>query len=284
MIKEWIDSYKPKNVQQTEQALREIMQEIALSGLQRADFINHAAFYGGTALRIFHGLNRFSEDLDFSLLKKEPDFEFGPYFDAIIAEFASVGIKVSLTQKMKSAISHVDSAFLRSDTSWNELVFENTIPQINLSFKPIIKIKLEIDTHPPLGFRTENLLLTKPFSFYVNCFTLPDLFAGKMHALLFRKWKNRVKGRDWYDLEWYLKKGVEVNLFHFYQRASESNDWEGDAMSKEQLIDLLKQRIASVNFENIKEDIVRFIPNPEVLNIWSAAYFSTLAERIKVSP
>jgi hypothetical protein len=284
MIKEWIDSYKPKNVQQTEQALREIMQEIALSGLQRADFFNHAAFYGGTALRIFHGLNRFSEDLDFSLLKKEPDFEFGPYFDAIIAEFASVGIKVSLTQKMKSAISHVDSAFLRSDTSWNELVFENTIPQINLSFKPIIKIKLEIDTHPPLGFRTENLLLTKPFSFYVNCFTLPDLFAGKMHALLFRKWKNRVKGRDWYDLEWYLKKGVEVNLFHFYQRASESNDWEGDAMSKEQLIDLLKQRIASVNFENIKEDIVRFIPNPEVLNIWSAAYFSTLAERIKVSP
>jgi predicted nucleotidyltransferase component of viral defense system len=284
MIKEWIDSYKPKNVQQTEQALREIMQEIALSGLQRADFFNHAAFYGGTALRIFHGLNRFSEDLDFSLLKKEPDFEFGPYFDAIIAEFASVGIKVSLTQKMKSAISHVDSAFLRSDTSWNELVFENTIPQINLSFKPIIKIKLEIDTHPPLGFRTENLLLTKPFSFYVNCFTLPDLFAGKMHALLFRKWKNRVKGRDWYDLEWYLKKGVEVNLVHFFQRASESNDWEGDAISKEQLIDLLKQKIASVNFENIKEDIVRFIPNPEVLNIWSAAYFSTLAERIKVSP
>jgi predicted nucleotidyltransferase component of viral defense system len=255
-----------------------------LAGLQRADFFNHAAFYGGTALRIFHGLNRFSEDLDFSLLKKEPDFEFGPYFDAIIAEFASVGIKVSLTQKMKSAISHVDSAFLRSDTSWNELVFENTIPQINLSFKPIIKIKLEIDTHPPLGFRTENLLLTKPFSFYVNCFTLPDLFAGKMHALLFRKWKNRVKGRDWYDLEWYLKKGVEVNLVHFFQRASESNDWEGDAISKEQLIDLLKQKIASVNFENIKEDIVRFIPNPEVLNIWSAAYFSTLAERIKVSP
>lgn len=284
MIKEWIDSYKPKNVQQTEQALREIMQEIALAGLQRADFFNHAAFYGGTALRIFHGLNRFSEDLDFSLLKKDPDFEFGPYFDAIVDEFASIGIKVSVIQKMKSAISNVDSAFLRSDTSWNELVFENTIPQINLSFKPIIKIKLEIDTHPPLGFRTENLLLTKPFSFYVNCFTLPDLFAGKMHALLFRKWKNRVKGRDWYDLEWYLKKGVEVNGAHFYQRASESNDWEGDAISKEQLIDLLKQKIASVNFENIKEDIVRFIPNPEVLNIWSAGYFSTLAERIKVSP
>jgi hypothetical protein len=173
---------------------------------------------------------------------------------------------------------------LRSDTSWNEFVFENTIPQINLSFKPIIKIKLEIDTHPPLGFRTENLLLTKPFSFYVNCFTLPDLFAGKMHVLLFRKWNNRVKGRDWYDLEWYLKKGVEVNLVHFCQRASESNDWEGDAISKEQLIDLLKQKIASVNFDNIKEDIVRFIPNPEVLNIWSAGYFSTLADRIKTSP
>jgi hypothetical protein len=124
-----------------------------------------------------------------------------------VDEFQALGIKVSLNQKMKSTISSIDSAFLKSDTLWSELIFEDTIPQIKLSIKPSIKIKLEIDTNPPLRFSTENKLLTKPFSFYVNCFTLPDLFAGKMHALLFRKWKTRVKGRDWYDLEWYIKKG-----------------------------------------------------------------------------
>lgn len=207
MIKEWIESYEPKNIQDTEQALREIMQEIALAGLYRANFFKHAAFYGGTALRIFHGLNRFSEDLDFSLLQKDADFEFDHYFKSIVDEFQALGIKVSLNQKMKSTISTIDSAFLKSDTLWSELIFEDTIPQIKLSIKPSIKIKLEIDTNPPLRFGTENKLLTKPFSFYVNCLTLPDLFAGKIHALLFRKWKTRVKGRDWYDLDWYIKKG-----------------------------------------------------------------------------
>jgi len=210
MIKEWIESYEPKNIQDTEQALREIMQEIALAGLYRANFFKHAAFYGGTALRIFHQLNRFSEDLDFSLLQKDTDFEFDYYFKSIVDEFQSLGIKVSLNQKIKSTISSIDSAFLKSDTFWSELIFEDTIPQIKLSIKPNIKIKLEIDTNPPLQFGTENKLLTKPFSFYVNCLTLPDLFAGKMHALLFRKWKTRVKGRDWYDLEWYIKKRSET--------------------------------------------------------------------------
>jgi predicted nucleotidyltransferase component of viral defense system len=278
MIKQWIDSYKPKNIQETEQALREMMQEIALAGLYRAGFFKHAAFYGGTALRIFHGLNRFSEDLDFSLLKKDTDFELAPYFEAIVAEFLSLGITVSLVQKAKSAISTIDSAFLKSDTIWHELIFEETIPQINLSIKPLIKIKLEIDTNPPLGFETENLLLTKPFSFYVNSYKLPYLFAGKMHALLFRKWKNRVKGRDWYDLEWYIKSGVEINLSHFCLRANESGDWEEDSISKNQLIVLVKQKIESVNFNYIKDDIIRFIPNPEVLEIWSASYFTQLVE------
>ena len=280
MIKEWIDSYKPKNLQESENALREIMQEIALAGLYRANFFNIAAFYGGTALRIFHGLQRFSEDLDFSLIKKDPDFEFAPYFESILEEFQSLGLKVSLRQKVKSAITNVDSAFLKSETLWSELVFENSIPQLNLKFKPIIKIKLEIDTYPPLGFETEHLLLNKPFSFYVNCFTLPDLFAGKMHALLFRKWKNRVKGRDWFDFEWYLKSGVEINLSHFQQRAFETNDWHADAISRDQLLDLIFKKINAVNFDSIKKDIERFIPNPEILNIWSADYFLKLTEKL----
>jgi hypothetical protein len=282
MIKQWIESYEPKNIQETEQALREIMQEIALAGLYRANFFKHAAFCGGTALRIFHGLNRFSEDLDFSLLKKNPDFELDSYFNTVIEEFESLGIHVTLKQKLKSLTSNVDSAFLKSDTLWSELIFENTIPQIKLSTKPNIKIKVEVDTDPPQNFEAENQLLIKPYSFYVNCFTLPNLFAGKMHALLFRKWKNRVKGRDWYDMEWYIKKGVELNLPHLCQRAIESGDWKDNSMTKEQLMELLYVKIDSVNIENVKEDVIRFIQNSNDLEIWSRDYFKKLSSILKV--
>ncbi|MFD3408637.1 nucleotidyl transferase AbiEii/AbiGii toxin family protein [Aquirufa sp. HETE-83D] len=282
MIKEWIESYEPNNIQDTEQALREIMQEIALAGLYRANFFKHAAFYGGTALRIFHGLNRFSEDLDFSLLQKNTDFEFDGYFKSILDEFDALGLKVSLNQKLKSTISNIDSAFLKSETLWSELIFDGTIPQIKLSNKPSIKIKLEIDTNPPLRFGTENKLLTKPFSFYVNCLTLPDLFAGKMHALLFRKWKTRVKGRDWYDMEWYIKKGIKLNLSHFCQRALESGDWAQESMTKSQLMELLSLKISTVNINMVKQDVIRFIPNPQDLDIWSREYFQQISERLDV--
>ena len=283
MIKEWIETYEPKNIQDTEQALREIMQEIALAGLYRANFFKHAAFYGGTALRIFHELNRFSEDLDFSLLKKDTDFEFDVYFKSIVDEFQALGIKVSLNQKIKSSISTIDSAFLKSDTLWSELIFEDTIPQIKLSTKPSIKIKLEIDTNPPLQFGTENKLLTRPFSFYVNCFTISDLFAGKMHALLFRKWTIRVKGRDWYDMEWYIKKGVKLNLTHFCQRAIESGDWFQESMTKNQLHDLLETKINSIDIDRVKQDVIRFIANPQDLAIWSREYFLQMCESLETN-
>ena len=283
MIKEWIETYEPKNIQDTEQALREIMQEIALAGLYRANFFKHAAFYGGTALRIFHELNRFSEDLDFSLLKKDTDFEFDVYIKSIVDEFQALGIKVSLNQKIKSSISTIDSAFLKSDTLWSELIFEDTIPQIKLSTKPSIKIKLEIDTNPPLQFGTENKLLTRPFSFYVNCFTISDLFAGKMHALLFRKWTIRVKGRDWYDMEWYIKKGVKLNLTHFCQRAIESGDWSQESMTKNQLHDLLETKINSIDIDRVKQDVIRFIANPQDLAIWSREYFLQMCESLETN-
>lgn len=282
MIKEWIESYEPKNLEETEQALREIMQEIALAGLYRANFFKYAAFYGGTSLRIFHGLKRFSEDLDFSLLEKNADFELEPFFNAVVAEFNALGMHVSLKQKLKFNHSAIDSAFLKSDTIWSELVYEDTIPQIKLKSKPIIKIKLEVDTNPPLHFETENKLLIRPFSFYVNCLTLPNLFAGKLHALLYRKWNNRVKGRDWYDMEWYIRKSTALNLDHFCQRAIESGDWSEPSISREQLVELLHQKISSVKMERVKEDVIRFIQDPEELAIWSQDYFHQLIEHLKV--
>lgn len=282
MIKEWLQEYNPKNKQEAFDALREIMQEIALAGLQRAGFFEKAAFYGGTALRIFYKLDRFSEDLDFSLLESNADFSLEPYFEAIVKEFEALGITVSITEKKKSIASNVDSAFLKTGTIWKELVLEEIIPQMGVSIMPNVKIKIEVDRKPPLGFKTEEKLLLRPFSFYVKCFTLPNLFAGKMHALLFRKWKNRVKGRDWYDLEWYIKKGVALDVDHFILRAQDTGDWKEKTITQEQILNLLSEKIKSVNFENVKEDVVRFIPDDSVLDIWKEQYFLDLIENLKV--
>ncbi|HZK65141.1 MAG TPA: nucleotidyl transferase AbiEii/AbiGii toxin family protein [Puia sp.] len=284
MIKEWIDQYKPQNSLQADQALREILQEIALAGLGRSGFFEKAAFYGGTALRIFHGLPRFSEDLDFSLLAPDPDFELQPHLDEMQDEFSALGISVRVAEKNKSNKTHIDSAFLKADTTWKELVLRDIIPQERTGSLPEIRIKLEVDTAPPPGFTTEENLLVKPFSFYVKCFSLPDLFAGKMHALLFRKWKNRVKGRDWFDLEWYIQKGVTLNLDHLQKRAVESGDRTQRKITRPQLIGLLTQKINSVSFGNIREDIVRFIPDARVLDIWSPKYFTDLIQKIRTNP
>jgi len=281
MIKEWIEEYNPKNEEEILSALREIMQEITLAGLSRTDFFEKAAFYGGTALRIFYGLDRYSEDLDFSLLKPDPDFSIEPYFKAVLDEFKSLGLKVSIKEKKKTKQTAIDSAFLKAETIWKEIVLEDIIKETGVRSNKTIKIKIEVDRQPPLNFKTEEKLLLRPFSFYVKCFTKPSLFAGKMHALLFRKWKNRVKGRDWYDLEWYVKKGVPLDVNHFLTRAKDTNDWQDDRISNEQIIELLDTKIESVSFSNIKEDVVRFIQNDDVLNIWSPEYFKDLVEKIK---
>ena len=281
IISDWLKEYSPKNQQQAFDALREIMQEITLAGLSRSGFFEKAAFYGGTALRIFYGLDRYSEDLDFSLLESNPEFSLEPYFQAIIEEFASLGITVSLKEKQKSIESNVESAFLKSDTVWKELVLEGVVPQTGIKMMPHMKIKIEVDREPPLGFATEEKLLTRPISFYVKTFTLPSLFAGKMHALLFRKWQNRVKGRDWYDLEWYIKKGIALDLGHFLMRAQDTGDWKEETIIKNQVLELLKEKINTVNFESIKEDVTRFIPDDSGLKIWNAKYFTDLIEKLK---
>lgn len=282
MIREWLEEYKPQNNAEMQQALREIMQEIALAGLQRSRFFEVAAFYGGTALRIFHGLDRFSEDLDFSLLAVNPDFTLQPYLDGMKREFAALGIEVSVTKKEKTKQANVDSAFLKSDTAWQEITLKGIIPQEKLDkINAGIRIKLEVDKKPPPGFQTEEKLLVKPFSFYTKCYQLPDLFAGKMHALLFRKWGNRVKGRDWYDMEWYIRKSVPLNLEHLAVRAKDSGNWESGTMKKEDFFKLLDDRIASVSMEQVKEDILPFIKDYTKLDIWSATYFRDIAKLIR---
>lgn len=281
MIKEWLQEYTPKTKQDVYDALREIMQEIALAGLQRAGFFEKAAFYGGTALRIFYNLDRFSEDLDFSLLEPDEKFSLEPYFDAVVKEFEALGISVSIQEKKKSTASNVESAFLKSGTVWKELVLEDVVSQMGVGSLPNVKIKIEVDRKPPLGFETEEKLLLRPFSFYVKCFKMPSLFAGKMHALLFRKWIKRVKGRDWHDLEWYIKKGTPLDLDHFLLRAQDNGDWQFETINEAQVIQLLEEKIKSVNFASVKEDVVRFISDSSVLDIWGEQYFLDLIKKLK---
>jgi hypothetical protein len=257
------------------QGLREVMQEIALSGMYRRGFFGKAAFYGGTCLRIFHQLPRFSENLDFSLLQPDPDFSLQPYLRGLEEEFAALGISVEAKVRPKTAQSAIVSAFLKPTT---------TIVQLAIGGAPTLKIKLELDTDPPLGFNTEEQLLLQPYSFYVKCFCMPDLFAGKMHAVLFRQWQQRVKVRDWFDLEWYVRHGIPLHLEHLAERARQSGHWPGDdPFTASSLEALLAERIARLDVANAREDIERFIADPQPLAIWSKQYFHGLNSRIQLA-
>ena len=249
-------------------ALYEVMQQVVLSGLYRGGFFKEAAFYGGTCLRIFHGLRRYSEDMDFSLLKKNPEFTLETYFPAIIEEVRLLGRTVTITKKDKRNFGKVESAFLKDNTDVYNLTFQT---------EKTLKIKIEVDTNPPLEFTTEQKLLMQPFSFTTRCFTLPDLYAGKMHALTFRAWKNRIKGRDWYDFEWYVRNRVPLDFEHLKVRTKEFNNID---LTKELFLELLKERISKSDMDAVKADVIPYIIDKRELDIWSNDYFLQLADMI----
>ena len=252
-------------------ALHEVMQQITLAGLYRGGFFDKAAFYGGTCLRIFYGMQRFSEDMDFSLLQADENFCLENYFDAIISEFRAVGRDISITKKEKKTQTNVKSAFLKDNTEVYNLSF---------STEKQIKIKIEVDTQPPVGFATEYKLLLLPFSFMVRCYTLPDLYAGKMHALLFRNWKTRVKGRDWYDFEWYVRNNVALNFKHLQKRAEQISNLSEQDFSLEIFKKMLKERIEKTNIGMVKNDVSPFLKNQSEMEIWSTEYFLRLVNMI----
>ena len=264
-----LSAYSVTTEQERCNAIFEVNQQVILAGLYNGGFFDVAAFYGGTCLRIFHGLQRFSEDMDFSLLAPDDKFDFTKYFQPIIDEFAIVGCEVEIKKKDKKSFGKVESAFLKDNTDVYDLSFQTD---------KSIKIKIEVDTQPPLNFRTEQKLLLQPHSFMTRCFTLPDLFAGKMHALVYRGWKNRVKGRDWYDFEWYVRHNVPLDFAHLAERIRQFNNEEiGQAAFMAQL----KDRLASTNINQVKNDVLPFVRNPKELDIWSNDYFVQLADMMK---
>lgn len=269
IFEQMLSAYNATTALETKNAIYEVMQQVTLAGLQRGGFFEKAAFYGGTCLRIFHGLGRYSEDMDFTLLREDNSFKIENYFPAIVAEFKSLGRDVIITKKDKKNFGRVESAFLKDDTNVYNLSFQT---------EKSLKIKIEVDTKPPLGFTTEQKLSLQPYSFMTRCVSLPDLFAGKMHALIYRKWGQRVKGRDWYDFEWYVRNAVPLDFDHFRQRAL---DFNGEDLSCNDFIKKLKEHLASTDINMVKKDVLPFVRNKSELEIWSNDYFVQLASLLR---
>lgn len=265
---EMVAAYNPQNATQKTNAQHQVMQQIVLAGLQKGGFFEHAAFYGGTCLRIFHGLPRFSEDMDFTLVEKNPAIHLENYFQPIREVFALTGKDVVITKKEKLHFGRVESAFLKEGTAAYDIAFQT---------EKTIKVKIELDTNPPLLFDTEQKLMMQPYSTMIRCLTLPDLFAGKMHALVFRNWKTRIKGRDWYDFEWYIRHNIPLHFAHLQERIREFN---GQEVTRDEFMHLLRERLANANISQVKEDVLPFVNNPSELDIWSNEYFGLLADRL----
>jgi predicted nucleotidyltransferase component of viral defense system len=282
-ILKMLEKYNLNNSYDYEHALREIFQELSLLGLWRGKFFEKAAFYGGTALRILHGLDRFSEDLDFSLLEANSNFDFSKYLSFIERELSAWGFTVSVSLKKKVINSEIESAFLKSDT-YNQVIEVKAPEYISKSIQKgrKLKIKIEVDTNPPLGFSTETQFLLNPIPFAIRTYTLDSLFAGKIHALLFRKWKNRIKGRDWYDFQWYLANDIPCNLSHLSQRMIQSGDLiKGSQLSNDSFHKLLIKRIEEVDFQKAKKDVEPFLKNTDSISLWSQPFFKALAKKTK---
>jgi predicted nucleotidyltransferase component of viral defense system len=281
-IRSMLDRYECRSRDDYVNALREILQDLALLGLWRSKFFEHAAFYGGTALRVLHGLDRYSEDLDFSLLKPNASFSLGAYGEALQREISSFGFRVTFTQGRKKQASAVDSAFLKANT-YSQLIEIEAREELLRNLHPgrTLKIRLEVDTDPPLGFQTESQYVLLPVPFAVRAYCLPDLFAGKLHAVLCRKWKTRVKGRDWYDLVWYAGHHPEVRLSHLEARMRQSGDYrERDPMTPSTLQDRLLGAVDSLDVAKARQEVAPFVRDPRVLDIWSADFFRRIADRI----
>lgn len=277
-----LSKYDNRSLDDQVRALREIIQEVTLLGLWRARFFEHAAFYGGTCLRILHGLDRFSEDLDFSLLAPAPDFSLQRFSAALEEEVRAFGFNLRVEAVDKAVATAVQSAFLKANTR-NELMVIETDERLTRNIPPgqVLKIKIEVDTDPPPGFATTTRFLLQPIPFAVRCYTLPSLFAGKLHALLFRRWNNRVKGRDWYDLVWYAAHNPHLNLYHLEQRMRQTGQWSGDArLTRIQFDELMHGAIDRLDLDQARQDVAPFVKDQQALAIWSREFFRHVASRI----
>ena len=284
VIEEMLKSYQVDNIYDRKNAMKEIMQEIVLCGLSRAGFFKEAAFYGGTALRIFYGLDRFSEDLDFSLEQINLDFDLCSYFPVLEKEVKTFGLNVEIQEKEKTKDSNIRSAFLKGNTKEHLLLFyadERLVGTVDKN--EVVKIKFEVDTNPPAFATYEHKYRLLPVPYEIRLYDMPSLFAGKIHAVICRGWQSRIKGRDLYDYIFYLSKAVTVNQKHLRARLIDSGYIsENQECTLEEIKTMLKNRFDSIDFLQARKDVEPFICDTSVLDIWSSEFFKQITEGLKV--
>lgn len=277
-LEQMLKSYHVENIYDRKNAMKEIMQEIVLCGLSRAGFFKKAAFYGGTALRVFYGLDRFSEDLDFSLETKDADFNLTSYFPALEKEVNAFGLNVEILEKAKTAESTIRSAFLKGNTKEHLLLFyADEKAAGSIAGNETIKIKFEVDISPPAFATFEHKYRLLPVPYEVKLYDMPSLFAGKIHAVICRAWQRRIKGRDLYDYIFYLSRGAAVNQKHLRERLIDSGFIFPDAeCSLSDIKKMLADRFDSINFAQARQDVEPFIRDASVLDIWSSDFFKQI--------
>lgn len=279
-IEQMLKNYSVHTVYDKKNAMKEIMQEIVLCGLSRAEFFKEAAFYGGTALRIFYGLDRFSEDLDFSLEEKNPTFNLSAYFPQLKKEVSAFGLNVEISEKEKTNDSTIRSAFLKGNTKEHLLLFYADDPiTTNIAKNEVVKIKFEVDVCPPSFATFEHRYRLLPIPYEVKLYDMSSLFAGKVHAVLCRAWQSRIKGRDLYDYVFYLSRGAKLNRRHLRERLIDSGALPAEAeCSLAEVKQMLKERFDTIDFVQAKRDVEPFIQDPSTLQVWSSSFFKQITE------
>jgi predicted nucleotidyltransferase component of viral defense system len=277
MIQDRLNGYDCRSSLEEEQALREITQEILLAALGRTDFFQNAGFQGGTCLRIFHGLNRFSEDLDFALQERDSSFKLPPYLETAKKELTAYGYEFQMDDRSKVGQT-VRKAFVKDDSLGKLL---------QLNFRSIsgpmrkISIKLEVDTNPPEGAIFETKHVDFPFLSAVCLFDLASLYAGKLHALLCREY---LKGRDWYDFIWYAARRTSANYALLSSALNQIGPWKGKHIQADRTwcYERLQERIKAIDWKQAREDVRRFVKSNELpsLDFWSADFFLTQAAKL----
>ena len=283
ILQKMLEKYEINNEQDEINAMKEIIQEIVLSGLSRGHFFDEAAFYGGTALRIFYGLDRFSEDLGFALTKPNTNFDLSKYFVFIENEVKSYGLNLVVNKKEKEKDSNITSAFLKGDTMEHVMLFfTDNNHQTNNKLLKDIKIKFEVDINPPAGANYELKYQLLPSPYQIRLYDLPSLFAGKIHAILCRKWNLRTKGRDLYDYVFFLSLNIKVNIDLVKNKLIESKYIkESDSFNIDILRKLLKEKFKEINYDNAREDVIPFIKNISSLDLWSSDFFINITDKLE---
>lgn len=281
-VKQMLENYNDDTSQADK--LREILQQTALLGLARHQFFEHAAFYGGTALRILYGLDRYSEDLDFSLLRPDFNFNFTPFLEGMRRELEAMGFRLEVSLREKNHDTGIWSAFLKANTFSLLLSIDEKSKTKGVHPEQKIQVKLEIDTDPPpIALKLESKLVSNPVPFYVVTFGLSDLFAGKMHAVLCRAWQKRVKGRDWYDLVWYIQKATPLNLEHVRARMVQTKHLQpNEVFGKKELLEYFKKRTEQIDWESAKSDVALFISDRKKTDLWSPQFFQDLIQHLRI--